>query len=86
MEAKMKKAIEGAVIFFDSQDAKNAGWAYNVVADGDHTSGSLGHTRRSVSMATLVRSLRREFREGSLEIPARGWTPRQGGYAIGSLA
>lgn len=28
-------------IFFDEQDPSNRGWAYNVIIDGDHTSGGL---------------------------------------------
>ena len=55
-----------ATISYDTQDPGNHGWCYHLAitdADGtEHESGPLPHTRRDVSDATLLRSMRREYR------------------------
>lgn len=35
----MTRTAEYAVLFWDTTDPQNTGWAYNVVLDGEHTSG-----------------------------------------------
>jgi hypothetical protein len=84
-----KKAIDGAVIYYwDALDASNAGWAYHVIVGGEHEADGLPHRRRAVSLETLVKSLRREYRSGTVEIPRTGWRVATdgNGYAVGSLA
>jgi hypothetical protein len=53
-------------ISYETAGAATPGWAYHVTVkdlDGtEHESGALPHTRRHVSDATLMRSLRREYR------------------------
>jgi len=54
-------------VFFDGRDTSNKGWAYNAsVCDGEGTeyeSGPLPHKHRNVSVETLMRSLRREYKD-----------------------
>lgn len=69
-----------AVIFFDRSDPQNRGWAYNVILHGEHTSGALDSRRAGVKLSTLHRQLVREFRRGSITIPALSeWTPARDG-------
>lgn len=53
-------------VCYDSRDIGNKGWTYNAsFCDGDGTeyeSGALPHTRKDVSVETLMRSLRREYK------------------------
>jgi len=66
---KTKRTPDLAVIYYDTTDPRNKGWAYNVVVDGDHESDALPHRRLATSLDTLLRSLRREFRAGQLAVP-----------------
>lgn len=52
------------IIFYDEQDPRNRGWAYSVQTADACETGALPHRRRAVSLKTLARSLRREYRGG----------------------
>ena len=53
-------------VSYDSRDIGNKGWAYNASfcdVDGtEYESGPLPHKHRDVSVETLMRSLRREYK------------------------
>lgn len=60
--ATNQATAEYAMIWYDESDPKNRGWAYNVVVDGDPTSGALMARRRDAQLPALLRELRRGFR------------------------
>lgn len=68
MASKAKADL--VVIFYDDSDPRNRGWAYNVIVDGEHTSGPLESKRQDAGLRTLHAQLRREFGAGTVAIPA----------------
>ncbi len=60
---------EYVTVFYDTADPKNAGWAYNVIIEGEHTSGPLDARRRDAKLPGLLRLLRAEFRNSGVNLP-----------------
>lgn len=54
--------IEYATLYWDSQDPRNTGWAYNVVIDGVHNSGGLyTDLDESADLDDVLAALRAEW-------------------------
>lgn len=62
--------IEKAVIFYDTTDQNNRGWAYNLITDDEHLSGALDSTSEDAPLETLLSEL---HAAGYREIPSEGW-------------
>lgn len=79
METK-KQTSELCVIWFDTQDPNNVGWAANVVVNGEHHSEPLPHRKQGVDFETLLASLRHEWKGSVVEIPRTGWNRTADGW------
>lgn len=57
------QTAEYATLYWDTQDPQNTGWAYNVVIDGEHTSGGLDTvTDESADLEEVLAAFRAEWK------------------------
>lgn len=80
--------FEYAVLYLDTTDPQNIGWAYNVVIDGEHTSGGLDTTDERADLGDVLAALRAEWPDAPLPDADSGeWREtRQGtGWETGRL-
>ena len=71
MTTETKVKADYCTIFFDDRDPLCRGWAYNVIIDGEHTSGPLDASD-DASLDELIQALRAELPR--IEIPdKRSW-------------